>query len=98
MPGRDEYEADLFRRYEARIVALEVDVSAHHEEWKHYKALVDKHETDRMIAQAIADKIVEQRSFALTRRQVAVATVALFLPTTVGALLTFALVHWFGSA
>lgn len=87
MSERSTYEGDLFRRYEARIVALEVEQEALRDFARTYKPLVDKLETDRAITEAVAKRIVEGHRYTLSRVQVLIAIIAVIVPPMLTALL-----------
>jgi hypothetical protein len=85
---RQRYENDLFRRYEARIVALEIQAEAARTWRAHYGPVVDElRETDR-IAKAVADRLKEAQTMTFTRVQLVIAACALLIPPCLSAGLT----------
>lgn len=80
MDARDEYEADLFRRYEARIVSLELRADAFEDYVAKWTPIVEKLRDAELIATALAAKLDLARRGALSKWQIAVAVCALFVP------------------
>lgn len=87
MPERETYEADLFRRYEARIVTLELLHAETRAAVEAMKPVVDNLETDRLLHDAIAANLTHRDAVRLSRLQLALVVVALFVPPTISALL-----------
>lgn len=87
MDERTEQEARLFVRYEARIVRVEEACDACHEWRKKYGQIVDELKVGDEIARAVAKRLKEERTFALTRVQFALAFAALCVPPVLTAVL-----------
>lgn len=92
MPERDEYEADLFRRYEARIVTLELKMEWLEEQMKKYSPIVDVLHEAALVATALSAKLERARIGTLSRWQIAVGVLALFVPPVLVSSLTYLLV------
>lgn len=80
MDERSEYEADLFRRYEARIVKLELRCDDFELYVKKWTPVVEKLRDAELIATALAAKLDLARRGALSKWQIAVAICAVFVP------------------
>ena len=93
MEDRQRAEAELFTRYEARIVAVEIGVSELRALAAKYVPIVDKLRDSDLVADAIADRLRETATMKLTKVHVVIGVAALFLPAVVSALLTYALLH-----
>lgn len=97
MPLRDEYEGDLFRRYEARIVALEIGLRDLAATVAADSKIVSELRDAKLLADAIAERLNEGRRWTVTKLQVAVAIAALVVPPTLGALVAYAILHYAGA-
>lgn len=86
----------MFVRYEARIVALELRQEEIKAACDHYWPIVERLRDADLVAQQIAERLQQTATMKLTKVHVAIAAFALFLPSIVGALLTYALVRLHG--
>lgn len=93
MGTRDEYEGDLFRRYEARIVTLELKVEALEGDVKKYAGIVDVLHEASLVAAALKVKLERARLGTLSRVQIAVAVAAILVPPFLSAALTLLIVR-----
>lgn len=91
MGERYENEAALFVRYEARIVALELAQEELSSTCARYWPIVDNLRDSALVAQKLAEALGQQARTKLTKVHVALAVLALFTPSVVSALLTYAL-------
>ncbi len=89
MQDRAEHEGDLFRRYEARIVTLEIKVTDLELFEAKYSGYVDDLRSAQLIATALLAKTALARSGLLPKWQIGVAILALFVPQIVGSLLMY---------
>lgn len=80
MDARSEHEADLFRRYESRIVKLEGRCDDFDDYMQKWTPVVEKLRDAELIATALAAKLDLARRGALSKWQIAVAVCALFVP------------------
>lgn len=92
MGDRDEYEADLFRRYELRIVALEFKVEALEGVNEKYTPVIEALHEAALVATALKAKMEKARLGTLSRTQIVVGVLALFVPSFVSAGLTLLIV------
>lgn len=88
MDDRQRNENDLYRRYEARIVRLEIDVEDLKAFRQKYTGIVDVLRDSALMADALAAKLELARRGALSKWQLAVACFALFVPSMVTAGIT----------
>jgi hypothetical protein len=89
---RTEHEAELFTRYEARIVRLELRVDDLEDFKKRYAPIVDTLRDEQLVGIALAAKAELARRGVLPRWQVTIAIMALFVPPVVTAALTLLIV------
>lgn len=92
MPERDEYEADLFRRYEARIVTLELKVEHLESVNDRYTPVIDALHEAQLVATALKAKMERARLGTLSRTQIVIGVLALFVPPFLSAGLTLLIV------
>lgn len=93
MDEREAYEADLFKRYETRIVALEYAVDGLRVTADRYIPIVDKLRDNELVAEQIAARLRASSTLGLSKVHVAIGIAALFVPSIVGAILTALLVR-----
>ena len=96
MEPRGESEADLYRRYEKRIVDLEWQVEQLEGTVAKYVPIVDALKDAKMLADALAERLVTGRTVQWTRVQVSIAILALFVPSCVTAGLTVLIIKTTG--
>jgi hypothetical protein len=85
---RTRQEGGLYARYEVRIALLEVRYAELEADGKHYWPIVESLRDNRLVADEIARRLREQRTFTLTKVQLLVGLGALFVPSVVGAVVT----------
>lgn len=93
MDERIEREGDLFRRYELRIVQLELACEVFHEFCEKYRPIVDQMTEDARVALRVAAALQDARRVKLSRVQILLAIAALAVPSIVSAFLTSYLMH-----
>lgn len=81
MEARNEYEADLFRRYESRIVAVELLCEAFDTFKEKYMPLIDALVSDVEVDKRVKEALKRERAIVLTRVQLYIAFAALILPS-----------------
>lgn len=83
----------MFRRYEVRIVTLELKVADLEQFETKYAPIVDALQSAALMATALAAKLDQARRGTLSRVQIAVAIAALFVPSALTAALTLLIVR-----
>lgn len=89
MDDRQRDEADLYRRYEARIVRLELRVDDLEAFEAKYAPIVDTLREAQLVAVALVAKADLARRGVLPKWQIVIAVLALFVPSILTATLTF---------
>lgn len=80
-------------RYEARLVALELRADRIEDTCEHYWPIVDQLRDSKLVADQIAERLRQSTALGLSKVHIALAMLALFIPSVVGAVLTALLVR-----
>lgn len=91
--ARAEYEGEIFRRLESRLVAVEIKADGNAARLSKLEPIVGDLRDRNLLADAIADRVKEHGRHVVTKVTVACAIAAVLVPPVLTALLVKWLTH-----
>ena len=92
MDDRTRHQGDLFTRYEARIVALEIVLEDVRHDCEHYWPIVEQLRDGKIVADAVAKKLLEDTTLGMSKVNLWLMAAGLLVPAAVGPLVTVLLI------